>query len=91
MKSIKAATYYIHFKQKGYRELNTLIQNKNYSSIFILVDENTFDCCYPKFIPLLETDKRIEIIEIESGEIHKNLDTCSGVWNVTNRIKRRQK
>jgi 3-dehydroquinate synthase len=81
MKSIKAATYYIHFKQNGYRELNILIQNKNYSSIFILVDENTFEHCYPKFIPLLETDKRIEIIEIESGEINKNLDTCSGVWN----------
>ena len=81
MKSIKAATYYIHFKQNGYRELNTLIQNKNYSSIFILVDENTLECCYPKFIPLLETDKRIEIIEIESGEINKNLDTCNGVWN----------
>lgn len=81
MKSIKAATYFIHFKQNGYRELNILIQNKNYSSIFILVDENTFEHCYPKFIPLLETDKRIEIIEIESGEINKNLDTCSGVWN----------
>ena len=81
MKSIKAATYYIHFKQNGYRELNILIQNKNYSSIFILVDENTFEHCYPKFIPLLETAKRIEIIEIESGEINKNLDTCAGVWN----------
>ena len=65
MKSIKAATYYIQFKENGYRELNTLIQNKNYSSIFILVDENTLEYCYPKFIPLLETDKRIEIIEIE--------------------------
>ena len=81
MKSIKAATYYVHFKQNGYKELNSLIQNKNYSSIFILVDENSLEYCYPKFIPLLETDKRIEIIEIESGEINKNLDTCSGVWN----------
>ena len=82
MKSIKAATYFVHFKNKGYEELNSIIIKKDYSSIFILVDENTFDCCYPKFIPLLDTDKRIEIIEIESGEIHKNLDTCTGVWNV---------
>ena len=81
MKSIKAVTYYVHFKQKGYEELNALLLKKDYSSIFILVDENTLELCYPSFIPLLETDKRIEIIEIESGEINKNLDTCSGVWN----------
>ena len=81
MKSIKAVTYYVHFKQKGYEELNALLLKKDYSSIFILVDENTLELCYPSFIPLLETDKRIEIIEIESGEINKNLDTCGGVWN----------
>ncbi len=80
MKSIKAATYFVHFKETGYQELNKLILEKDYSSIFILVDENSMDLCYPKFIPFLETDKRIEVIEIESGEIHKNLETCSGVW-----------
>ena len=75
MKSIKAATYYVHFNHKGYEELNSLLIKKDYSSIFILVDENSLELCYPVFIPLLETDKRIEIIEIESGEINKNLDT----------------
>tara|TARA_R110001632_G_scaffold45215_10_gene114891 strand:+ start:3132 stop:4190 length:1059 start_codon:yes stop_codon:yes gene_type:complete len=87
MKSIKAATYYVHFKQKGYEELNALLAKKDYSSIFILVDENSFECCYPKFIPLLETDKRIEVIEIESGEINKNLETCSGVWNAMTELE----
>ena len=37
--------------------------------------------CYPKFITFLDTKKTIELIEIESGEIHKNLETCIGVWN----------
>ncbi len=81
MKSIQAVSYFVHFKEKGYKALSTLIKEKNYSTIFILVDENTIDCCYPKFIPLLETDKTIEIIEIEAGEINKNLETCMGVWN----------
>ncbi|MCI2228152.1 3-dehydroquinate synthase [Polaribacter sp. MSW13] len=80
MKSIKAASYFVHFKEKGYQELSALINEKNYSSIYILVDENTMEYCYPKFIPHLETDKRIEVIEIESGEINKNLETCIGVW-----------
>ena len=81
MKSIKAVSYPIHFQQKGYQELSQLILTNNYSSLFILVDENTFEHCYPKFIPNLETDKRIEVVEVESGEINKNLETCIGVWN----------
>jgi 3-dehydroquinate synthase len=81
MKTIQAATYPVHFHAKSYLELSNLIAKKNYSTIFILVDENTIEHCYPKFIPYLSTDKRIEIIEIESGEINKNIETCIGVWN----------
>ena len=81
MKSIQAVSYFVHFEDNGYIELNKLVASKSYSSIFILVDENTHEHCYSKFIPKLATTCPIEIIEIESGEIHKNLDTCTGVWN----------
>ena len=81
MNSIKAISYPVHFQDKGYNLLSNLIAGNNYSMLFILVDENTFKYCYPKFIPNLQTDKRIEVIEIESGEINKNLETCIGVWN----------
>ena len=81
MNSIKAISYPVHFQDKGYNSLSNLIAENNYSTLFILVDENTFKCCYPKFIPNLQTDKKIEVIEIESGEINKNLETCIGVWN----------
>jgi 3-dehydroquinate synthase len=81
MKSIQAATYLVHFKEKAYKELNTLILEKKYSTLFILVDEHTFDDCYPTFISHLDTDKTIEVIEIESGEVNKNIETCVGVWN----------
>jgi len=82
MKSIQAVSYFVHFEDNGYIELNKLVASKSYSSIFILVDENTHEHCYSKFIPKLATTCPIEIIEIESGEIHKNLETCTGVWNV---------
>ena len=49
--------------------------------IFILVDENTHQHCLPIFIDKIETNVAIEIIEIESGEENKNIDTCVGVWN----------
>ena len=82
MKSIQASTYPVHFKENAYKELNEIIDSKNYSNIFILVDENTLEHCYPKFIKNLETTVNIEVIEIEAGEIHKNIETCVGVWNV---------
>ncbi|PQJ78314.1 3-dehydroquinate synthase [Polaribacter porphyrae] len=81
MKTIQAVSYPVHFQEESYVLLSNLIKNNNYSTIFILVDENTMEHCYPKFIPNLKTDKRIELIEIESGEINKNLETCIGVWN----------
>ena len=81
MKSIKAVSYPVHFQDLAYKELSNLINVNNYSSIFILVDENTLEHCYPKFIPNLDTNRPIEVIEIESGEINKNLETCIGVWN----------
>lgn len=81
MKTIQAVSYPVHFQKDSYQELSNLIDKNNYSTIFILVDENTFEHCYPKFIRNLTTNKRIEVIEIESGEINKNIETCVGVWN----------
>lgn len=82
MTTINAATYPIHFEEKGYNELTSLVSERNYSSVFILVDDNTLDCCYPRFIQLFTTDKPIEVIQIDAGEVHKNIETCMGVWNV---------
>jgi 3-dehydroquinate synthase len=47
-----------------------------YSTVFIIVDNNTNEFCLPKLLPLIETDATIEIIEFEAGEINKNIDTC---------------
>jgi 3-dehydroquinate synthase len=47
-----------------------------YSTVFIIVDNNTNEFCLPKLLPLIETDATIEIIEFE-GEINKNIDTVS--------------
>jgi 3-dehydroquinate synthase len=81
MKSIQATTYSIDFQDKGYEQLSNLIERKKYSTLFILVDENTFEHCYPKFIQSFKTTKSLEMIKITSGEINKNLETCTRVWN----------
>lgn len=63
----------------NYQDVNTLI-NKGYTKIGILVDNNTHEHCLPRLLPMLKTNIPIEVIEIESGEEVKNLDTCQGVW-----------
>ncbi|MFK8297967.1 3-dehydroquinate synthase [Capnocytophaga cynodegmi] len=76
MKSIKQ----VHFKEFGFSFLNDLLREKKYSKIFILVDENTNQLCLPLFLPELETETPIEVIEIEVGEEFKTIETCTQVW-----------
>ncbi len=81
MRPILSNNYYINFKEDAYSKLNGYLSDKKPSAIFILVDENTNECCLPILLQKLETGQAIEIIEIEAGEEFKNFDTCEGVWN----------
>ena len=81
MTPILSNNYYVNFKEDAYIKLNLFISDFKPSTIFILVDENTNENCLPILLQELEFSKSIEIIEIESGEENKNLDTCTGVWN----------
>lgn len=86
MKSIQAISYPVHFEKDSYKKLLKLIKKNNYSSIFLLVDENTKLHCYPKFIEVLQPlDTKFKLIEIASGEENKTLETCIEVWKkITN-------
>lgn len=81
MQTIQAATYPIYFQEKGYSKLLKLLTEKKYSSVFIMVDENTIRDCYPVFIEKISADISFQLIEIPSGEINKNLETCIDVWH----------
>ena len=82
METIQASTYSVHFRAHGYVQLQQLIAEKQYSSIFIIVDDNTLDCCYPYFMQHLAiSDTPLEVIQIEAGELYKTIETCVGIWN----------
>jgi 3-dehydroquinate synthase len=81
MTPILSNNYFVNFNDDAYEKLNIFISEYRPSTIFILVDENTNNCCLPILLEALETESVIEIIEIEAGEVNKNLDTCSGVWH----------
>jgi 3-dehydroquinate synthase len=82
MQSIKANGYSVIFNDEGYKELNQLISDNNYTTLFIIVDSITNEVCLPKLLPQIITESPIEIIEFETGEINKNIETCIQIWNV---------
>ncbi len=82
MQTIQANGYPVLFGEKEYETLNAFIEKNNYSNLFILVDSHTNELCLLRFLSFLATDKTIEIIEIESGEAEKNINTCVEIWNI---------
>ncbi len=86
---IKTENYSIHLSDK-FSGQTAFLQNllKNYSSIFVLVDENTLMHCYPiisQYLPEHTT------IQIQSGEQQKNIDTCKYIWNILTENKAERK
>lgn len=53
----------------------------NQRKIFVLVDENTRLFCLPHFIEQTK-NYPLTIIEMQSGEIHKNMQTVEHIWSV---------
>lgn len=82
LKTIEASNHPIHFNEKGYEALNLHLNQNKYSKVFVIVDSHTNEFCLPIFLPYLETELIIEIIEFEAGEENKNIETCVQIWNV---------
>ncbi|MGR3811046.1 3-dehydroquinate synthase [Jiulongibacter sp. NS-SX5] len=59
--------------------LPAYLDQKDYSKITVVVDENTGKHCYPKVKEYLPEHR---LIEIKSGEEEKNLVTCQKIWQV---------
>src|SRR5690606_6530503 len=77
----------IYYSEKGYEHLNSLLQAKKYSTIFVLTDYNTNEHCSPVFLSELASHAAIEIIVIEAGEEQKNISTCLELWNILIELK----
>ena len=82
MQTIAATNYSVYFDASGYEKLASILVPSHYSKVFIIVDENTSEHCLPHLLNHLATEVPIEIIELEAGEINKNITTCTEVWGV---------
>lgn len=88
MAEIKSADYSVFINTNIAKEINRFFRTAkdNYSSLFILVDENSLKHCYPQLVEQIEYFKNAEIIEIESGEENKSLEVCAQIWSTLSEL-----
>ncbi len=86
MDSIFSSNYLVHFQENGYRSFQNYLKDTFHSKLFILVDTNTKIHCLPLFLSEAGPNDQFEIIEIKSGEVYKNLDTCTELWSTLSRL-----
>ncbi len=63
-----------------FAKLSQYLKRNKFSSLFILVDENSLKHCLPALVTNVPKLLEAEVIELESGEKNKNLDVCINVW-----------
>ncbi|MDP2088550.1 MAG: 3-dehydroquinate synthase [Flavobacteriaceae bacterium] len=81
MNNIQSDSFKVFFSSESYKKLIQFIEDQKISKLFILVDENTLTNCLSVFKSKFDSAIPFEVITISSGEISKNLNTCSQVWN----------
>jgi 3-dehydroquinate synthase len=79
LQTIKGTDHPIYFGDV-FDQLNSLLKEKEFSSVFILTDNNEAKLCKPLVLEKCPSLKDATIIEVAAGEEHKNLDTCQIIW-----------
>ena len=78
-KEILSDSYSVFFKKNGFDNLSNHLRNKNYSKIFIHVDNNTKQYCLDLFLKKIHISN-YDLIESCDGEENKNIESCLKLW-----------
>jgi 3-dehydroquinate synthase len=62
---------------QGKTDFKGVLDDKAYTQVAVLVDQNTHTNCYARIKDSLPGH---EIFQVPAGEDHKNLDTCKLIW-----------
>jgi 3-dehydroquinate synthase len=79
---LDTGSHHIYCGGYAFESLALRIGQLKPSSIFILVDENSAQHCLPSLLSDIDALTEAEIIEIESGESQKTVETCIELWRV---------
>ncbi len=87
---MKTDIHPIYFEDSSFQQLAVFLKAYKDFRIIVLIDENTKEHCFPQVLSLIE-EYEPEVIEIQSGELYKNLQTCQFIWNRLLKIQASQK
>lgn len=82
MAQLKSNGYTLYFGNNALLSLNTFLIKKKFTRCFILCDENSLQHCLPHVVIACPQLSSADIIEVESGESNKSLETCTNIWEI---------
>lgn len=86
MNTIQTGKYNILIGQDAMGGLDRFLAENHYSSVLILVDENTKKHCLPILKRSFTSSRALTIIRTRSGEKNKNIRSCEKIWKELSRI-----
>lgn len=81
---LQTKNYPIILCESAGEEIDLFLANRKYSSIYILMDENVLESCWPILHHESEILKKAEILLIEAGESQKSIEIASQLWEILN-------
>ncbi|MFK7797379.1 MAG: 3-dehydroquinate synthase [Aureispira sp.] len=78
--------YPIAFETAAFEQLNQQLNEKQYSKIVVLLDENTQQHCWPILHQAIQQWQPVSIT-VPAGEQHKNISTCQYIWQQLMQLK----
>lgn len=71
---------------RNWKEFEKILDEKKYSSVFLLCDSHTIKKCTPRLAKTISAYK-MKIFTIRAGEQHKNITTLQSIWNFLTKNK----
>ena len=85
MEPVQSGSCTVYFGESTGAALREYLGANHFSSIFVLTDSNTAIHCLPLFREHFPKVAGAEHLNIPAGELHKNLETCMGLWEQLSR------
>lgn len=81
---LQTKNYPITLCKSAGEQIDLFLANRKYSSIYILMDENVLEHCWPILHFESEILKKAEVLLIEPGETQKSIEIASQLWETLN-------
>lgn len=80
MNNISSNQSTVVFEEAGKHLFLEHLNTQNFSTFFVLVDQNTKKNCLSPFLSWFQPEKQFHVLEMPAGEENKHLETCQTVW-----------